>query len=290
MLMAFAFLLAAALPVQPSLGSAVSIQVGVDGQAVELLRSAVWNKPERWELLWPVWRAAFIRKGLVTVHVPKAGGTSVVTALYGRERSASQHYAYSELASDPELAALPSFAVVRNPYWRFVSAYNYLRAGGQADMPIADNLAWARVLATVSVDELLALLTAREDSGDRRLDALMAEHGAADLVMFLPQSRLLCADSGAGAVLVDSVLRMEEMAASGKVSVPGFGEVVVEHVNPTREKAVTVLSESTAAGIFRLYRRDFAVFGYDQESWRGSMSAAERWRRGGVATTARVLN
>ena len=83
--MAFAFLLAAALPVQPSLGSAVSIQVGVDGQAVEVLRSAVWNKPERWELLWPVWRAAFIRKGLVTVHVPKAGGTSVVTALYGRE-------------------------------------------------------------------------------------------------------------------------------------------------------------------------------------------------------------
>ena len=154
--------------------------------------------------------------------------------------------------------------MVRNPYWRFVSAYNYLRAGGQADMPIADNLAWARVLATVSVDELLALLTAREDSGDRRLDALMAEHGAADLVMFLPQSRLLCADSGAGAVLVDSVLRMEEMAASGKISVPGVGEVVVEHVNPTREKAVTVLSESTAAGIFRLYRRDFAVFGYDQ--------------------------
>ena len=59
MLMAFAFLLAAALPVQPSLGSAVSIQVGVGGQAVELLRSAVWNKPERWELLWPVFLEFF---------------------------------------------------------------------------------------------------------------------------------------------------------------------------------------------------------------------------------------
>ena len=249
--------------------------------SLPVLRSSVWNKPERWELLWPVWRAAFLDKGVVTVHVPKAGGTSVASALYGL--SASQHYAYAELASDPELAALPSFAVVRNPYWRFVSAYNYLRGGGQAAMPIRDNLAWSRLLATVSVDELLALLAAREDCNDGRLDALMAEHGAVDLVMFRPQSVLLCADSGAGAVLVDSVLRMEEMAASGKIAVPGVGDVAVPHANATRDKAVKVLTEETADGIYRLYRRDFGLLGYEKESWRGSMSAAERWRRGGVA-------
>lgn len=250
--------------------------------SLPVLRSSVWNKPERWELLWPVWRAAFLDKGVVTVHVPKAGGTSVASALYGL--SASQHYAYAELASDPELAALPSFAVVRNPYWRFVSAYNYLRGGGQAAMPIRDNLAWSRLLATVSVDELLALLAAREDRvNDGRLDALMAEHGAVDLVMFRPQSVLLCADSGAGAVLVDSVLRMEEMAASGKIAVPGVGDVAVPHANATRDKAVKVLTEETADGIYRLYRRDFGLLGYEKESWRGSMSAAERWRRGGVA-------
>jgi len=235
-----------------------------------VLRSAVWNKPERWELLWPVCRAAFLDKGVVMVHIPKAGGTSVATAVYGRNlgKIGSQHYAYSELASDPELAALSSFTVVRNPYWRFLSAYNYLRGGGQVAMPIADNLAWARLLATVSVDELLLLLLARKYSSDRRLDMLMAAHGATDLVMFLPQSRLLCADEGTGAVLVDSVFRMEEMAASGKLSIPGIGEVPIQQANSTREKAVRVLSESTAATIFRLYCRDFTVFGYSKDSWK----------------------
>lgn len=216
------------------------------------------------------------------VHVPKAGGTSVSTAVYGR--NVSQHYAYSDLASDPEIAALPSFSVVRNPYWRFLSAYNYLRAGGQTAVPIADNLAWARLLATVSVDELLEMLLARtsleQDSGDGRLDALMAEHGAADLVMFLPQSRFLCADEGAGAVLVDSVFRMEEMAASGKLSIPGIGEVAIQHKNQTRSKTVRSLSETTAAGIFRLYRRDFDVFGYSQfsESWRHAGTTLDQAR------------
>ena len=47
------------------------------GAPLPVLRSSVWNKPERWELLWPVWRAAFLDKGVVTVHVPKAGGTAL---------------------------------------------------------------------------------------------------------------------------------------------------------------------------------------------------------------------
>lgn len=44
----------------------------------------------------------------------------MVSALYGENKS--QHYTAAELSSDPDLKALPSFAVVRNPYWKFVSA------------------------------------------------------------------------------------------------------------------------------------------------------------------------
>ena len=115
---------------------------------------------------------------------------------------------------------LPSFSVVRNPYWRFVSGYNYLRNGGNSAIAsIADNLAWASLLQSVSLQDFLNLLMdhaqqlrqrqfqqpARAGAGASReklalpasqLELRMRAHGAKDLVMFLPQHRFLFPDDG----------------------------------------------------------------------------------------------
>jgi hypothetical protein len=79
------------------------------------------------------WRKA----GVVFIHVPKAAGTSVSVALYGRflgHPTARQVRRYA-----PELSGVvPTFAITRNPWDRCVSAYRFALAGrGQGSGPVA---------------------------------------------------------------------------------------------------------------------------------------------------------
>lgn len=79
------------------------------------------------QLVWrrtPIWR----RAGAIFVHIPKNGGTSINVALYGRFMG---HLTAAEIRrwAPRTFAALPSFAVTRNPWDRCLSAWRYVRAG-----------------------------------------------------------------------------------------------------------------------------------------------------------------
>lgn len=79
-----------------------------------------------------VLRRAFAWKdaGLIFVHVPKNGGTSINNALYGRFMG---HYRVQDIERfRPDLLrALPSLAVTRNPWARAYSAWNFARKGAE---------------------------------------------------------------------------------------------------------------------------------------------------------------
>src|SRR5262245_8557544 len=70
------------------------------------------------------------QRRLIFIHVPRVAGTSVVHALYETDRI-RHHSARSLRAMDPDFfAATESFAVVRDPFDRFASAYSFVRKGG----------------------------------------------------------------------------------------------------------------------------------------------------------------
>lgn len=69
------------------------------------------------------------KSGVVFIHVPKAAGTSVSDALYGRNIG---HWSLSNLWDmyPHSMRAYRTCAVVREPVSRFVSAFHYLKKGG----------------------------------------------------------------------------------------------------------------------------------------------------------------
>jgi chondroitin 4-sulfotransferase 11 len=75
-------------------------------------------------------RAEVFRKaGVVFVHVPRSAGTSVTDVVFGRFIG---HFRIEQVlkCSPPDILQLPRFTIMRNPWDRAVSAYEFARAGG----------------------------------------------------------------------------------------------------------------------------------------------------------------
>lgn len=72
--------------------------------------------------------AAWRRAGLIFVHVPKNGGTSINNAVYGQFMGHCRVRDIERFRSDL-LRDLPSLAVTRNPWARIYSAWNFARKG-----------------------------------------------------------------------------------------------------------------------------------------------------------------
>lgn len=85
------------------------------------------------------WWHTFQRLGFIFVHIPKCGGTAVENLILNSGSMGSQHYSAVWLRSfDPAaFAKLYKFTVVRNPYSRMVSAFEFMRKGGN-ESPIAE--------------------------------------------------------------------------------------------------------------------------------------------------------
>lgn len=72
--------------------------------------------------------AAWQQEGLIFVHVPKNGGTSINNAIYGRFMGHCRVRDIERVRPDL-LRAMPSLAVARNPWARAYSAWNFARKG-----------------------------------------------------------------------------------------------------------------------------------------------------------------
>ncbi len=187
--------------------------------------------------------------GLLFVHVPKCGGSSVEAQLgvFHGHRSAVYFR-----AADPGLfAAAWKFSIVRNPYDRLVSAFHYLKHHTRSER----DRAWADAVLGPCPD--FAAFAAR-----------LAEPGFRGRVLawlhFQPQWYYLC--DARGRLLVDEVARLEALDAfAARFNAAGHAVTLDTRVRerPSARAAwQDYYDAATAATVADLYARDFAIFGY----------------------------
>jgi hypothetical protein len=206
------------------------------------------------------WRIepSFLARRLIFIHVPRAAGMSVAEALGARRQS---HYSMRYYrAVHPRFAAeADSFAVLRDPFERFLSAYAIVRAGGAEGVRLSE--VFARATAHVrSVDDYLAFLEARPP--------LERDH------VMRPQSWYVT-DLATGEVLVKRLFLLGAETEALENFLAGHGAGPLGWLNRSSRESLSLTPEQ-GRRIFLLYRQDFELIGRLRAARAGNGAAARR--------------
>ena len=207
----------------------------------------------RWRIP-PVMRA----RNLIFVHVPRVAGTSIVRALYGEGCIHHHSMRYYRTVHPAFAQSAGSFALLRDPFDRFASAYAFVRAGGTSCSRLSD--VFVRQTAGVTtVDDYLGFLEGR---GPLELDFVMR-----------PQSWFVC-NPVTGASLVKTLFLLGEDTAALAAYLAPQNIGPLPWLNRAPRPAL-LLNAKQRRRIERLYADDFALI--------DSLRSARRARVGEMA-------
>lgn len=195
-----------------------------------------------------IWR----RAGIVFIHIPKAAGTSINLALYGRFMG---HVRASEIDrwASAEVAALPSFAVTRNPWDRLVSAYRFARRGAGVGGASPAQVWRPQQYRGPEFESFATFVTDWLANRDiRRLD-----------YAFQPQSLFVCDEKRT--VLVDHIGRLEDLRPTYDFIQQHVG--AVPRIDQTNRSGDAVdyrrfYTSQLVDAVGRIYAEDVGKFGY----------------------------
>lgn len=189
-------------------------------------------------------------QGLLFIHVPKCGGSSIEAGIgtFHGHRSAP-YFAHADRALFERLWKV---ALVRNPFDRLVSGFHYLKNHTNAPR----DRQWARETLG-GIPDFPAFLGALESRGFRRR-VLCWLH-------FVPQWFFLC--DAEGRLLVDHLGRLERFDAFAEAVGERVGRQIVGiREKPSQRGDYRGYFDARTAGIVRnMYRRDFEIFGYPED-------------------------
>ena len=221
---------------------AVSRDLGVEHRAVDALARAGRYPPER--------RYAEVNDELqsVFIHVPKTGGVTVKEWLYGGRLPRGHAPAFQYRAADPDRwRSYYTFALVRSPLDRFLSAYDFLDGGGmdRFDKPFID-----RYLAgIVDADDFVARM---RSSTRYRRSILRSVH-------FIPQTYWVATPQN---IAVDFIGRYEDFESSMAIVARAHGRTDPPAIRRNRSDRRSQLSPVSEAAVRAWYRDDCLRFGY----------------------------
>lgn len=181
-------------------------------------------------------------RNLIFVHVPRVAGTSIARALYGPKTTRHHSMRYFQ-ALDPAFAqGAQSFALLRDPFDRFVSSYAFVRSRGTESCRLADVFV-ADTAHVATVDDYLSYLELRDDLS---LDFVMRRQS------------WFVSDLKSGAPLVKNLFLYGEDAAPMAAFLRPYGVGELPRLNGSN-RAPLVLSRRQRSRIEKIYANDFAL-------------------------------
>ncbi|SMO55738.1 Sulfotransferase family protein [Alcanivorax sp. DSM 26295] len=187
-----------------------------------------------------------VKKKVIFIHIPKSAGTAVRVAL-GEPEAGRHHlpwWVYQQ-ASPRRFEEYYKFAFVRHPLTRALSAYSYLKRGGNQ-------------LGDLSTSDYLNKYNNFEDFLEGELlKGAMIYHP-----IFRPQSWYLC--NYKGEIQVDFVGKFESIDkdfqhVANQIGLKSFDRLPKINNSVSRKETISLAAQKE---IFNLYKDDFLFFGY----------------------------
>jgi hypothetical protein len=190
------------------------------------------------------------KRKMVFIHIPKAGGTSVAHALFGKRAG---HFYANEIADfmgDVDYKDIFSFTIVRNPFDRLVSAYHFARQGGSKEGAIKFNETYQ--------SELFQSFHAFVTQWLVFQDPLSIE------IVFRPQY-LFITDDGQQQ-MVNYIGKLEEIKESLRIvkQATGIGFPDEWKNRSSHVDFKTYYNAELEELVYRYYKRDFELLGYQK--------------------------
>lgn len=200
----------------------------------------------------------------VFVHIPKTAGTSIHSKLYNRTDYEDNHKTFFELLNEHDAELFESywsFSVVRNPYDRFISAFEYAKTVVSEIDPNSD------------FNEFIKKIESNSSSFYSYLP-----------IYFMPQHKFITIKN---ITLVDEIIRFENLKEEWKnlanklndfkvkrhssVGAISYGNVHTKldviNVTPSRlNKSIDhyFVNKDSKNIIYELYKKDFELFDYEK--------------------------
>ena len=191
----------------------------------------------------------------IFIHIPKAGGISIIKSLYGNRAGGIGHRTYKHFMfvyGEENFNNYFKFTFVRNPYDRLYSAYTFLKKGGMNEVDKRFN---NEILSNYKTFEEL-VMKGLKDENILNLD--LWTH-------FYPQYQFIY--SPELELMVDFVGRFENLNEDyEKIREKiGTGEPL-KHLNKTKDKKENdyreVYTPDMAEKVAEVYKKDIELFGY----------------------------
>lgn len=183
----------------------------------------------------------------IFIHIPKAAGSSVAKALFGKS---SRHLSYIdyEAANPKKFERYFKFAFVRNPWDRLVSAYVFLKNGGMN----SQDRNWAD------------LNLASYNDFDSFVKGWVNKNNIMTWVHFIPQFNFIC-DAEMN-IKMDFVGRFETIDSDfsfiqGKIGLP-LNELPKVNASRKKESYTSYYTEESRQIVADVYKEDIRLFNY----------------------------
>lgn len=192
--------------------------------------------------------------GCIFIHVPKVAGTSIERVVFETDKWLVGHVRVLDYINQDKnkFESYFSFAFVRNPFDRMVSAFHYLKKGGGNDY----DKNWAdENLKNFDTFEQFVLALQNKNVKDK---ILSWQH-------FTPQYKFICDENKN--ILVNFIGKLENINNDFKIvkNELNFDRNLIHSNSSKHEIFSNYYNEKTYNIIAELYKEDFALFDYDLE-------------------------